>query len=224
MGQSIRHKDISRNIRYFLWMSIHDAYMIGTNWRRAGFAPEIQERSKCIHCDDVDETMEHILTECTASGQDEVWKLARELWEMKTDAPWPEISLGTILASSNATFRTPEGHIQQGAMRFQRIMMSESAHLIWKMRCERVIQNENEPTTKAEVNKRWIKAINLRLEMDCRMTDSKYEKKALAKGLVLDTWTGTLLNEDNLPQDWTRETGVLVGIRPQENDGRGRDR
>ncbi|KAF8955415.1 hypothetical protein BDZ97DRAFT_1764897 [Flammula alnicola] len=140
------------------------------------------------------------------------------------DAPWPEISLGTILASSNATFRTPEGHIQQGAMRFQRIMMSESAHLIWKMRCERVIQNENEPTTKAEVNKRWIKAINLRLEMDCRMTDSKYEKKALAKGLVLDTWTGTLLNEDNLPQDWTRETGVLVGIRPQENDGRGRDR
>lgn len=29
---TIRHKDLARTTRYFLWMAIHDAYMIGTNW------------------------------------------------------------------------------------------------------------------------------------------------------------------------------------------------
>ena len=50
--------------------------------------------------------------------------------------------------------------------------------------------------------------INKRLEMDCKMADMKYEKKALPKGLLLNTWKGTLLNEDRLPADWAGEHGI----------------
>ncbi|KAF8957776.1 hypothetical protein BDZ97DRAFT_1951033 [Flammula alnicola] len=216
--RSIRNKDLSRNIRYFMWMVTHDAYMIGTQWLRPTLSAEMQERSKCRHCDDAIETMEHILTECKASGQEEVWQLVKNLWEMKSDTPWPELSLGTILASASAKFPL------QGEARLYRVMVPEAAHLIWKMRCTRVIQNENEATTEVEANRKLLKSINARLEMDCKMTNPKYGKKALRKDIVLDTWKGTLKNEEALPQDWTRESGVLVGIEPQENDGRGRDR
>ena len=43
----VRHRDISRNARYFFWMTLHDAYMIGTNWLRLGFAEEFQESRSC---------------------------------------------------------------------------------------------------------------------------------------------------------------------------------
>ncbi|KAF8895863.1 hypothetical protein CPB84DRAFT_1682066 [Gymnopilus junonius] len=69
--KSIKHKDISKNIRYFLWMAIHDAYMIGNNWEKPGFKSEFQQRSSCTNCN-VTETMEHILTKCKASGQKEI--------------------------------------------------------------------------------------------------------------------------------------------------------
>ncbi|KAF5357593.1 hypothetical protein D9758_007475 [Tetrapyrgos nigripes] len=31
---SIRHKDLNKKTRYFLWMAAHDAYMIGSHWQR----------------------------------------------------------------------------------------------------------------------------------------------------------------------------------------------
>ncbi|KAJ7241407.1 hypothetical protein C8J57DRAFT_1244659 [Mycena rebaudengoi] len=37
---------------------------------------------------------------------------------------------------------------------------------------------------------------------------------AIKKQLVLNTWSGTLLDEDSLPDDWIKSKGVLVGIRP----------
>ena len=60
LWKAIRHKDISREARYFLWMTFHDAYMVGSNWLRPGFAPEYQERSECKKCHKT-ESMEHIL-------------------------------------------------------------------------------------------------------------------------------------------------------------------
>ncbi|PBK83575.1 hypothetical protein ARMGADRAFT_944806, partial [Armillaria gallica] len=49
--------------------------------------------------------------------------------------------------------------------------------------------------------------------LDCILSDKKkYKKKAIQKSLVLKTWQGTLLQESSLPEDWTRENGVLVGI------------
>ncbi|KAE9404986.1 hypothetical protein BT96DRAFT_1068393 [Gymnopus androsaceus JB14] len=54
--------------------------------------------------------------------------------------------------------------------------------------------------------------INDRLELDCKMTHPRYETKALSKIMVTQTWEGTLMGEEELPEDWTTTIGVLVGI------------
>ncbi|KAJ6615843.1 hypothetical protein B0H10DRAFT_1800709 [Mycena sp. CBHHK59/15] len=93
-----------------------------------------------------------------------------------------------------------------------RIVVSESAHLIWRLRNERVIQ-EKDAATEREIQNRWCKTINIRSNLDCLLTDEmKYGKKALKKSLVKGTWCKVLKDKDILPAEWTRETGVLVGV------------
>ncbi|KAJ7665100.1 hypothetical protein DFH06DRAFT_1041280 [Mycena polygramma] len=100
----------------------------------------------------------------------------------------------------------------KGTTRLFRIVVSESAHLVWKLRNERVIQ-QKDPASLQEIQNRWRKAINNRLSLDCMLTnESKYAKKAIKKSLVKKTWCKVLKDEDRLPAEWTRETGVLVGI------------
>ncbi|KAK0221507.1 hypothetical protein IW262DRAFT_1447889 [Armillaria fumosa] len=45
--KSLRHKDITRNIRYILWMMVHNAYMVGMNWLQPNYKPEFQEQAYC---------------------------------------------------------------------------------------------------------------------------------------------------------------------------------
>ncbi len=42
--------------------------------------------------------------------------------------------------------------------------------------------------------------------------------------MVLKTWSGVLLNEDMLPDDWVLYPGVLVGIESVRKRPRGRHR
>ncbi|KAJ7739346.1 hypothetical protein B0H16DRAFT_1219399, partial [Mycena metata] len=72
------------------------------------------------------------------------------------------------------------------------------------------------PPTANEVHNRWVKTINGRLEIDINLTNRlKYGKQhAITPSLVLDTWRGTLHRKGELPEDWLREPGVLVGIVP----------
>jgi ribonuclease HI len=132
--KTIRHPDLHHNTRAFLWMAIHDAYMIGTNWLRPGFAPEYQERSECHHCHVV-ETMEHILTECRSPGQKQIWKLVKNLWQKKAGED-PDLSIGAILGNTAVTLKKK---VNVGLNRLNRIVIAESSYLIWKLRCERVI-------------------------------------------------------------------------------------
>ncbi|CAK5263304.1 unnamed protein product [Mycena citricolor] len=198
-----RHKDFSRSVRYFLWMLIHDGYKVGKHWEKI---PGHNEKAHCSHCgEDSLETMEHILLKCQATGQEEIWKLASKLWTMRTGSTL-EPNMGMIMAC---------GAIQQkdaSLSRLFRIIVSESAHMIWRIRCERVIQEKGNASV-PEVENRWRRAINTRLLIDCKMTNEKrYGKKAIKPSLVKKTWAKTLKNEVNLPEDWTKEDGVLVGI------------
>ncbi|KAK6972175.1 hypothetical protein R3P38DRAFT_2812565 [Favolaschia claudopus] len=152
--------------------------------------------------------MEHILTKCDAPGQqlEAVWNLASELWKLKTGADLPPPTLGQIMAC--AAIKRKDA----GTTRLFRILVSESAHLIWRLRNEHVI-NAKDPASNREITNRWCKTINNRLGMDCAMTNAvKYGSKAIDKRLVLSTWKNVLKNEDRLPKDWTWETGVLVGV------------
>ncbi|KAJ7860538.1 hypothetical protein B0H13DRAFT_1639476, partial [Mycena leptocephala] len=74
-----------------------------------------------------------------------------------------------------------------GMTRLYKILITESARLIWHTRNERVIQQTGSaPLTK--IRNRWLKIINNRLAMDCTMSDKfQYEKKALKVSLVKRT-------------------------------------
>ncbi|KAJ3724922.1 hypothetical protein DFJ43DRAFT_967071, partial [Lentinula guzmanii] len=91
------------------------------------------------------------------------------------------------------------------------IVMSESAHLIWKLRNTRVIGGK-EPPSKKEIANKWHFALNSRLATDRLLTNKKiFSNRAIEASLVLNTWCGTIEGEGNLPEDWTWEAGVLVG-------------
>ncbi|KAF9458021.1 hypothetical protein BDZ94DRAFT_1271767, partial [Collybia nuda] len=121
-----------------------------------------------------------------------------------------------LLACNTADFKT-RGKPQPGKNRLYAIIISETAHLIWKIRCEKVFQNDNLQNTshtKRELENKWFQCINTRLKLDKLQTNrSKFGKKAIKETLVLDTWEGILKDEENLPKDWIRQSSVLVGIK-----------
>ncbi|KAJ7762994.1 hypothetical protein B0H16DRAFT_1219920, partial [Mycena metata] len=65
------------------------------------------------------------------------------------------------------------------------------------------------------IHNRWVSLINRALKRDILLTNqARFGSLAIKKQVVLNTWSGTLLEEDSLPDDWTKSKGVLVGIRP----------
>ncbi|KAG2744934.1 hypothetical protein P692DRAFT_20849982 [Suillus brevipes Sb2] len=217
---STRDKDTPRNIRGFLWKCLHGAYKIGEFWDKI---PNYEHRGKCGLCGSL-ETMEHILIECESVASRTIWKAAEDLWCKREDS-WPEIRFGTIL-SSNLANLDHSGKKKIGKNRLFKILVLESAHLIWKLRCERTIKFEGVKEkfhSEYEIYNRWVHAINTRLKFDRLLTDSiRYGKKALKTEVVLKTWSGILLNEENLPDNWVHRSGVLVGMTPRRPPGRTR--
>jgi ribonuclease HI/exonuclease III len=214
---SLQNQDLTRTIKTFLWKCLHNAYRVGKFWERI---PNNEHRATCPTCR-VEESMEHILLECNAPGQREAWNTARLVWQKKQE-PWPRLTYGTILGASLAKF--PDSSNNQGTSRLFKIVVTETAFLIWKLRCERRIGNNDNPThSNAEVRNRWLATINQRLTLDRLTTDcNKYGKKALKQRTVLKTWDDILLDKENLPMNWIQQSGVLVGMRPQRPPGRNR--
>ena len=97
-----------------------------------------------------------------------------------------------------------------GPSRLLRILISESAHLIWVLRCERTIQGLSHST--ASIKSRWYNKINQCLDLD-RHIATRYNRKPITRQLVLDTWQATLLERfPFLEDDWITNHEVLVGI------------
>jgi hypothetical protein len=58
----------------------------------------------------------------------------------------------------------------------------------------------------------------LAVRRDCILTDKlRFETQAIKRQLVLNTWSGLLMDEDSLPDDRINTPGVLVGIRPKKD-------
>jgi ribonuclease HI len=180
-------------------MTIHGGYKVGQYWDNI---PSHEWKGKCCN---THESMDHILTKCNAAGQKEVWDLASEMWHMKTGKDMRP-TLGQIMAGGV----TKVGNM--GENRLYKILITESAHLIWKLRNERKIQHTG-PHALEKIRNRWLKTINNRLAVDCAMTDGlKYGRKALKMPLVKNTWKKTLKDEQTLAKDWPKKVGVLVGV------------
>ncbi|KAJ7735410.1 hypothetical protein DFH07DRAFT_753894, partial [Mycena maculata] len=191
----------------FFWKGLHNAHWIGKYWSHI---PECEEHATCQECC-VTEDLNHILTECSCPGQEIVWRAAESLWREKEGA-WPQVSLGTILGCRLAVFRDEKGKVRQGTQRLYRILMSESAYLIWKLRNQHVIPQAGTPASEEEIKNKWIFTINQWLQdMILAKRPCKGKHPALAPHLVTTTWSGTLDNEQSLPADWIQAPRVLVG-------------
>ncbi|KAJ6506628.1 hypothetical protein C8R45DRAFT_757300, partial [Mycena sanguinolenta] len=62
---SIGSNNISRLTRHFLWKCMYDIYRVGYFWDHI---PNMDSLGQCTICH-VPESLEHIMLECTASGQ-----------------------------------------------------------------------------------------------------------------------------------------------------------
>ncbi|KAG6846755.1 hypothetical protein H0H93_012090, partial [Arthromyces matolae] len=223
--KSIKHKDFSKKVRAFLWKATHNAYKVGEYWQNKG---DKAHWGECMKCGLV-ESLEHILTECENTPAGTIWKLAEELWNRKTKGriSWPKPDFGTQLGCGLATFKSDRNETLRGTSRFYHIIMSESTHLIWKIRCEWKIgrdENEDDVVPPEAVEARWWNALNKRLKMECLQTNkNRYGKKALNSQMVVNTWTGILQDEENLEDDWfMKPNGVLVGRGGKRPPGRNR--
>ena len=182
--------DIRIKIRQFLWKTMHGAQKIGKFWMHInGF----EERQWCQTCHTT-ETMEHILIHCQESEVRIILDQAEELWP-HTEIPWPEISLGIILGCGVITLadaqndNIPANHQRilipkRAVARLMRILILELAHLIWALRCERVVQGNTH--TEREIRLKWTRAINKKLTKD-RIITTKIKRDTAAKQLVTDT-------------------------------------
>lgn len=209
----LRKDPVSRKVRDFLWKAIHGAHRVGKYWTHI---PGYEERAKCRVCGVV-EDMSHILSTCLAPGQCEVWTLAREILRKRIRVV-PASSLGLALGAHVFTVLDEEGGVIGDQTRLARIILTEAVHLIWALRCERVIGWESTPLrvhSKGEIRGRLEAKFNQRLAMDQGGTNVRTHKKmALSGAKVMATWKGVLKDEELLPGDWVNLTGVLVGIPP----------
>ncbi|KAJ6492706.1 hypothetical protein C8R47DRAFT_975753 [Mycena vitilis] len=206
---SLRSTHIHRLSRNFLWKSVHNIYHVGPFWERI---PHLEIFARCSACH-LPESMEHIMLECESPGQRQVWYLAQTLWQMRY-TPWPKLNWGLLLGCGLARFKSIKGTPIPAKNRFFAILISNSMRLLWTLRNERLFESRPCPSER-EIHNRWVAALNTALRRDQLLTNKfKFGHLALKKHIVLKTWSGTLLDEDSLPDDWSKLKGVLVGIRP----------
>ena len=205
--KNIRHEDIRRHIQNFLYRAMTGSLRIGDFWSNI---PNYEIRAMCQNCQDTTETLEHILTECATAERSQIWNLTREIWPSNPEN-WVQPSIGILLGcgSISATNNGPTTTEQRGTARLKRILLSESTHLIWTLRCERVIGGQTH--TENSVRTKWRNKINARIDIDRRMAKSSRKQNQINK--VRNTWKSITKNQTDLPQDWVTNLEVLVGIK-----------
>ncbi|KZV95419.1 hypothetical protein EXIGLDRAFT_610604, partial [Exidia glandulosa HHB12029] len=209
---SIRSRDIPRNVQNFLWKGIHGAHKVGEYF--SNMPMPWKEYATCPLCD-VTESMEHILFSCTDPARRSIWRLAKRAIETKTGERI-DVNIGTVWGCATMRFDDEEKPKAEGKARAFRIIISESAFLIWKIRCERRIQHEDDQNWKVnrqEATNRWKATINNRIAIDRLLTNkTRHKRGALSTQTVLNTWCDIIETKEGEEKDWIRHPGVLVGI------------
>jgi len=115
--KSTKHKDLTKKTREFIWKCLHNAFKIGGFWNNI---KDYESRGECALCG-TEESMEHIMTECTAPGREKVWSLANELWAKRSPDPIPT-NYGAILGCGLTNFKKTNGKPDKGMNRLFRIL------------------------------------------------------------------------------------------------------
>jgi ribonuclease HI len=212
---TIKNKDFNKPFRTFLWKALHKNHKVGSYWLHID---NFEHRSMCRNCETM-EDLEHIILECNIPGRKTVWDITKNLW-LKKHNTWPELkNVGDVLGCGLTNFKSADRKPSQGTNRLYRILISEAAHFIWKLRNDRLFkyQSEDDWPQQSEIHNRWLATINARLTLDRSVTHNKYGKRALKHRLILDTWDKTLKNEQDLPKNWIPTPGVLVDVAISEH-------
>jgi hypothetical protein len=198
---------------------MHNTHKAGEYWANIEGK---EHREICTSCN-VTESIDHILTHCDAPPRRMIWALAENIWP-HTHIGWPEIDLGTILgcgclnlhpetgANPTETNQNNRRETYRGESRLLQILLSESAYLIWVLRCERVIQGSRH--TNSEIKKWWLQKINKRLTDD-KINATMIKREEGFTRLVVNTWEQALYNKGELPINWIHRSEVLVGRTAQ---------
>ena len=163
--------------------------------------------------------MKHILLECNTDARELIWKKAKELWPQEWPG-WPNIKIGTILGIGQITLTGNERQQEdendarrrrmKGRTRLLQILISEASHLIWVLRCERIMHRANRQHTNQEISARWLKVINDRLTTD-RITATKIKRDKSFTNLINTTWTKTLKTQGIPHRNWVQRREVFSG-------------
>ena len=201
---SIRKPVFTPKLHNFFYITIHGGQCIGPWWKNiSGY----EDRQNCTHCASLD-TMEHILTQCKKPGQQVAWNLAQTLWGKRTSTPWPNPSIGLIFGCGLVRLAGNDKPLS----RFYCILLSETAHFIWKLRCETLVSRNDAPASNMEIHNCWVHTINERLALDRLMaTTHMLSCKSVSPNLFAHTWCGTLLHEEKLPEDWITKRETFSG-------------
>ncbi|KAH7107122.1 hypothetical protein BKA62DRAFT_611434 [Auriculariales sp. MPI-PUGE-AT-0066] len=197
---SLRSRDLHRLTREFLWRLAHGTQKVGPFWRNV---KNLEHRATCLHCDGQTETMEHILLVCNAPGREIIWQETQRLWA-RSGLPWPDISLGAIIGCGLSHFTRRNGKRDAGAPRRFRILVSEAAFLVWRIRNERVIVNEGghaKYPTMEEIRRRWRATISRRICLDTQLLNRRrFGTRAVNLGLFRGTWSRSCTRGQTLRQ------------------------
>jgi ribonuclease HI len=204
--RSIRHKDFRLPVKHFLYKTIHAIHKIGKYWT---VIPGYEERGTCRVCGEI-ETMRHILVECNIGRRKILWDLAEATWG-QDEFKWPDIGMGIIMGcgllqppAREEVDKNDEGEYARrapaGRSRLMRILISETAFLIWKLRNGSTIEGIEIPTRVAI--SRWNRAIGDRLRTDRMMAAHKKENDEF-RHRVDATWCMSIDENGNEPaEDW----------------------
>ncbi|TFK54346.1 RnaseH-domain-containing protein, partial [Heliocybe sulcata] len=219
---ALRNSAIRPVVQQFNFKATHGAYRVGDHWAHI---PGYKDRAPCPICPNLHDNLDHILEDCAIPDRDLIWSLARDLWP-SAYGPWPALTYGAMIAAGKLTVTPPRRRAPDprttrgttatmrpnpGASRLLRILVSESAYLIWALRCERVIQGKSHNVN--SVLSRWTNAINCHLRIDY-ITATKICRTKRALRSVFRTWALVLKTyHPNGPPEAPQEE-VLDGIRP----------
>ncbi|EJD46549.1 hypothetical protein AURDEDRAFT_63155 [Auricularia subglabra TFB-10046 SS5] len=206
--KSIQSKDMSRGARVFIWKGIHGGHKVGDYFSKmprpwADFA-------KCPTCG-CTESMHHILFECPDHGQKVVWELVRTFLRHKAVEDFTPNNLGLIWGCALVTPGVG-GSRNSGADRAYRKVVSESAFLIWKMRCEKRIEYRDNPDWKLPdraVIARWDAMMRRMVSFDYKLNATMTGHVGKRYALTAATWRD-LTDPSSACATWSR-TGGLVG-------------
>jgi hypothetical protein len=199
--KSIRSRTFQRLTRELYWKCIHNIFRVGDFWTHI---QNSEVFGRCHICG-VPETLEHIALECSAPEQELIWNLTRQVWSRKY-LNWPKLNWGLVLGCNLVKFGTPE------KSRLFAILVSVAWHEIWRLRVDRVLTHPGKVHSELAICTQWLRSLNALLSRDRILTNkTRFGSLSFNKRLVLNTWSGLLLNEDSLPDDWTYEKGGFSG-------------